>query len=232
MDKEKKIRETEPERRFYKLELRAVEDETGKTKYFEGYAASFNTESSVLFEYIDGEWREFVEIIEQGAFDEAIADPDADILLNVQHEDRDMIARFQPSDEIFNLELKPDDKGLFIRAEVPNTTVANDAYEHVNRGNIKRMSFAFWVSKTGERWSERPDGMLQRNITSFAKVFDVTLARRPAYNGHNATSINVAQRSGQTFDPAKTTPNEQTTSTTHPGYGYQYKLLKLKSQSI
>lgn len=226
-----KLKNKNIEIREYPLELRAADAEDGNP-YFEGTAASYDTESSVLHEWMDGEWTEFVEVIARGAFDAALADPEADIIFNVDHRDSNMLARFKPAEEIRTLSLTASQTGLGIRADKPNTTLGNDTFEHVKLGNLRHMSFAFTVDKAGEEWSKRADGMLVRTITSFKRIYDVAIVRNPAYNGHNATSINVAQRSGQNFDPAKTTPNEQTTSTTHPGYGYEYELLKLKSQSI
>lgn len=202
--------------RYYDVELRAQDNE-GK-RYIEGYAARFGVDSSVLYEWHDGEWVEFVERIRPGAFADALADPELDVIMNLQHNDDRMLARLHPADDIRTLELREDEQGLFVRFEVPDTTDGNDAYEHVQRGNLKRMSFAFTVNKAGEEWSEREDGTLVREIVKFSRLFDTAIVRRPAYN---ATEVNVVQRSGMLrVAPAR-----------RSGQYERLRLLKLKGKS-
>lgn len=209
------------ETRYFDVELRAQKGEEGK-RYFEGHAASFDKESSVLYEWMDGEWVEFVEVIARGAFDAALAADDLDLIFNTDHHNGNMLARLNPAENINTLRAEPDETGLHIQADVPNTTHGNDTYEHVNLGNLKRMSFAFSVDKAGEEWSKKDDGMLVRTITSFKKLYDVSIVRNPAYNRQNSTAINVAERSGNDFKPEE--PEAKTKGTQYANYEY----LKLK----
>ena len=81
------------------------------------------------------------------------------------------------------LQLTIDEFGLFIRAELADTTTGNDLYKLIKRGDIDKMSFAFTVLEdTYDRESRT------RAINKIDKLFDVAAVDLPAYDG---TSINA-----------------------------------------
>jgi HK97 family phage prohead protease len=122
----------------------------------------------------------FVEVIERGAFTEALRAEDDQVLL-WQHDTRAPLARRSAG----NLELTETARGLEFRAELPQTTLARDALELVRSGVVKAMSFAFSMEGGRDRWTKR-DGKPWRYIERVGRLFEVSLVTSPAYA---ATSV-------------------------------------------
>ena len=85
------------------------------------------------------------------------------------------------------LTVKPDEKGLYIEADLSKTTHSREIYEDIAAGNVDQMSFAFVV----DRDHYDPDTHT-RYIDSFKKIYDVSAVSIPA---NPDTSIGVATRS-------------------------------------
>ena len=140
------------EKRSYNGEARAVEGRT-----VEGYASVFNSMSEDL-----GGFRE---IILPGAFKNALND---DVRALYNHDSNYLLARTTSG----TLELKEDDKGLYYRFEMPNTSYGNDLLELYRRGDLTQSSFGFTVDKDSWRME---DGQHIRYIESVSSLFDVSL---------------------------------------------------------
>lgn len=140
----------------------------------EGYALRFE-ETTVL--WTDEFGNEYKEVIKRGALD--VADL-SDVPFKYNHSNETMImARTRNN----TLQLTIDELGLFIRAELADTTTGNDLYKLIKRGDIDKMSFAFTVLEdTYDRESRT------RAINKIDKLFDVAAVDLPAYDG---TSINA-----------------------------------------
>lgn len=144
----------------------------------EGYAAVFNSETLIG----DESWG-FYERIAPGAFDGANM---KDVPLKYNHDNAvPILARTRNK----SLTLTVDDKGLFIRAELLDTTDGVDMYKRIKAGLIDKMSFAFTVDeeKVEGKRGETP----HRIITKFDRIFDVSVVDTPAYED---TSINARSR--------------------------------------
>lgn len=126
-----------PEIRSYDFEMRA-EEADGKKKLV-GYAAIFDS----LSEPLGG----FREIIRQGAFSRTVDNAEAEVMALNHHDWSQVLARRSNG----TLTLATDDKGLRVEIELNSTTRANDLYEDVKTGNIRSMSFGFFVHK--DAWS-------------------------------------------------------------------------------
>ena len=145
---------------------RREEDESGKM-VIEGYAAVFDKETLIGAE----DWG-FYESIDKKAFDGANM---KDVPLKYNHSDNvPILARTRNK----SLELSVDDKGLFIRAELLDTTDSVDMYKRIKAGLIDKMSFAFTV-KDEDMWMEEKS--THRKITRFDRIFDVSVVDTPAY---------------------------------------------------
>lgn len=154
------------------LEVRADEQD-GEKMIIEGYPVVFNQET-----YIDCGFDGWYEKVDAKAFDNADI---SDVALKYNHNDNILIlARTRNG----SLELKFDDHGIFIHAELIDTTTNRDVYKMVQAGLLQEGSFAFTVTDDKE---ELIDGEVHRTITGIGKLFDVAICPNGAYG--NLTEI-------------------------------------------
>lgn len=149
------------------LQIRNDEQEESKM-VIEGYPIVFDKET--LIECFFGNW---YEKIDRNAF--ANADM-SDVCLKYNHNDDFFImARTRNN----SLQLTIDDHGVFMHAELINTTQNRDVYEMVKSGLLKEGSFAFTVEEWTENVDENED--LHRTINKIGKLFDVAICPNGAY---------------------------------------------------
>jgi len=147
----------------YKEPEKKPEDEKREeSKKITGYAAVYNS----LSEDLGG----FKEVIDRGAFANSINDPENDIRALVDHDSSKIIGRQSAE----TLEVREDDRGVYVSVSPPDTTVGRDIVESISRGDIDGMSVGFQV--TGELFDE--DGV--RHITE-AHLVEVSAVTFPAY---------------------------------------------------
>jgi len=140
-----------------------------------GYAIVFNSKSNILQTWTNEDWVDFIETVSPSAFDNLDLS-EQDIILNLEHSDVFMLAR-NSSD---TLRLSVDSTGLFVDADIPNTSLGNDVLELNNRGDLTQMSARWRVEK--DRWFRDENNMLNREILEFKHLKDVALVSRPAYS--------------------------------------------------
>lgn len=134
----------------------------------EGYATTFDTpyqlykdDNMVVNEQVDSR-----------AFDEAQL---GDVIFQYNHEGR-VYARTRNN----TLEITPDEKGLFIRADLSGTEEGRKLYEEIKGGYTDRMSFGFTVAEDRtDKTGEDPRTYL-RTITKIGRLFDVSAVSIPA----------------------------------------------------
>jgi HK97 family phage prohead protease len=149
------------------LEVRADEQESAKM-IIEGYPIVFDREA-----YIDCGFDGWYEKVDRNAF--ANADI-SDVALKYNHNDNVFIlARTRNG----SLTLRFDDYGVFIHAELIDTTTNRDVYEMVRSGLLTEGSFAFTV--TGDTETKDEKGEIHRTITGIGKLFDVAICPNGAY---------------------------------------------------
>jgi hypothetical protein len=85
------------------------------------------------------------------------------------------------------LRLTEDDRGLYVEADLPNTSLGRDVRELVSAGIVDSMSFGFTVAKGGDEWSA--DGST-RTLTKVV-LREVSIVSFPAYS---ATAGSTAVR--------------------------------------
>ena len=164
--------------RLNNVEVRAEETE-GKM-IIEGYPIVFDREAFIECWPGDG----FYEKVDRHAFDEA--------------DMTDVVSRFNHNDDFLpmartrngSLVLTPDDKGVFIHAELVDTTENRDIYKLVQSGMINEGSFAFTVEEQEViekgQWGDS-DYEVHRTILKVGKLFDVAVCTNGAYG--NLTEI-------------------------------------------
>ena len=159
---------------------RADDDESPaeERKIVNGYASTFN-EPYVLYEDNDLVYREQVDA---NAFDNTDM---SDVIMQYNHEGR-VFARITNN----TLNVTPDERGLFIEADLGGTELGRQLYEEIAGGYTDKMSFGFIVDKDEVTRSEAEGGRVDmlRTITGISKLFDVSAVSIPA---NDATSISV-----------------------------------------
>lgn len=148
------------------------DDQNPNKMILEGYPIVFNQET-----YIDYWCESWYEQIDRNAF--ANADM-SDVCLKYNHNDNVFIlARTKhPKDKPQTLFLTIDDHGVFMRAELIDTTTNIDVYKMITAGILSEGSFAFTVTDAKE---ELIDGQIHRTITGIGKLFDVAICPNGAY---------------------------------------------------
>ena len=138
----------------------------------EGYATTFN-DPYVLYE--DDEMR-IMEQVDAGAF---VGADMHDVIMQYDHRGH-VFARIRNN----TLDVRTDDKGLFISADLGGTEIGRQLYTEIKGGYTDKMSFAFTV--TDENVDRRTEGtkrIITRTITKIGKLYDVSAVSVPANDG-------------------------------------------------
>ena len=155
------------------VEARAIGDQDDERRIVTGYASTFD-EPYVLY---DGDGWKYLEVVDRGAFDETDM---SDVIMQYDHRGR-VFARTRNN----TLTVTPDDKGLFIEADLGGTEIGRELYEEIRGGYTDRMSFGFTVNGEYEESQKTDEGVMIyiRHITSVQKLYDVSAVSLPANNG-------------------------------------------------
>lgn len=113
----------------------------------------------------------YTEVIKRGALDGADL---TDSRLLVNHD----MTRIPLARTPKTMSLNITEKGLEMRAELPDTEEARSVYTAVKREDLTGMSFAFSVPDGGDSFDAKTN---TRTITKISKVYEVSLVNFPAY---------------------------------------------------
>lgn len=171
-------------REYRAMTMRVQQREDGEEdgrKIVEGYASTFN-DPYLLWEDRDG-WQLW-EQVDPAAFDGCDM---TDVIMQYDHAGR-VFARIRNN----TLSVSPDDKGLFITADLGGTEIGRNLYEEIAGGYTDRMSFGFTVTKDKREETTDEDGkvVVMRTILKVGKLYDVSAVSLPANPG---TSIYSAR---------------------------------------
>jgi len=147
-----------------KIEIR--EDDDGN-RTLSGYAVKWEMKSQVL-----GMFFKFREQIKKGAFLESLNNDDQRFLWS--HDPSKVLGRSKNN----TLRLQEDNTGLRFELDLPNTSLAKDTYESIQRGDVDGVSFGFNVQD--DEVDEPDDDMPLRTIKK-AKLIEVSAVAFPAY---------------------------------------------------
>lgn len=170
----------EREYRSMMLEIeQKAEGEEEERMVVSGYASTFD-EPYKLWE---DDSVEVWEKVDRSAFDETDM---SDVIMQYDHAGR-VFARIRNN----TLTVSPDEKGLFISADLSGTDIGRSLYQEIAGGYTDRMSFGFTVDEDiREIVDDRTSGksIVTRTITKVGKLYDVSAVSLPANPG---TSISA-----------------------------------------
>lgn len=146
------------------IEVRETED--GK-KTITGYAVKWEKKSETM-----GYWYRFKEQFKKGAFKSSLETDDQRALWS--HDTSKVLGRTKNG----TLRLEENDIGLRFEIDLPDTTLGEDAYKTIKRGDIDGVSFGF--RKLVEEWDETDPDNIIRSITS-AQLIEISPVAFPAY---------------------------------------------------
>lgn len=173
----------EKEMRLYSTDFECRDSESDNKMIIEGYAVVFESPATHYG---------YTEVIDKNAFNGSDM---RDVVLRYNHNDSFLIlARTRNN----SLQLTVDDKGLYIRAELINTTNNEDIYKSVKAKLLDKMSFCFTVE------SEENDYETDtRRILKFDKIFDVSIVDVPFYDSTEVYARNLKNSESRFFKGKK-----------------------------
>jgi len=155
------------------IEVRMDTDAEGRPVLV-GHAAVFNQWSRVI--PWGGPRGKFRERILPGAFDRTLA-ANPDVKLKVDHAGLPLARTTSRT-----MTLTPDADGLLVHSPLdPRDPDVQRIQYKIERGDLREMSFAFWVPEKGERWNTEGD-IDERTLTEIdLDGGDVSVVADPAY---------------------------------------------------
>lgn len=165
--------------REYRSMTMAVEEREDDKMIVRGYASTFN-EPYLLWSDPDVEvWEQ----VDRDAFGKTDME---DVIMQYDHQGR-VFARIRNN----TLTVAPDERGLFIEADLGGTGIGRELYQEIKGGYTDRMSFGFTVSEDVQEITEDKETgrtKVMRTITGVGKLYDVSAVSLPANPG---TSISA-----------------------------------------
>lgn len=146
-----------------RVEIR--EDEEGN-RTLTGYAIKWEMKSVTMG------WRRFREQFKRGAFTESLTNEDQLALWS--HDTSKVLGRTKNG----TLRLFEDEIGLRFELDLLDTTLGDDAYKTIKRGDVDGVSFGFSMLK--QEWDEADPDNVIRTITK-AKLLEISPVAFPAY---------------------------------------------------
>lgn len=163
-------------REYRRMEIRVkeVDDQTKEECKVDGYASTFN-EPYELWTFDGYTVREQ---IDPHAFDECDM---SDVIMQYDHQGR-VFARNSNG----TLQIKTDEHGLYMEADLSGTEIGRQLFEEIKGGYTTKMSFGFTVDEDKREITENvADGTVDvlRTITKIRKLYDVSAVSLPANDG-------------------------------------------------
>lgn len=152
--------------------------------YVEGHATTFD-DPYLLYKF--GE-TEYWEVIDRNALNGADMD---DVIMQFDHAGR-VMARMKNG----SLIVEPQDRALFMAADLGLTDASRALYEDIRTGLVTQMSWAFTVLE--DEYLEQDNGRkVTRTIKRVGKVYDVSAVSIPANAGTDIAARSIAWVNGE-----------------------------------
>ena len=136
---------------------------------------------AIVFDSFSKNLRGFIEKIDRGAITQELL-LSSDVVMNVDHKDERMLARYTKGQGTLSLELRED--GLYFSFDAPDTQLGDEIFYHVRQGNYTECSFACLVSKDNiKRYKE--GGEYVQVINKIDVLLDISIVVRGAYEETN-----------------------------------------------
>lgn len=176
--------------REYRNMTMVVREDAEERKIVTGYASTFDEP----YKLYSGEGFELWETIDRTAFDETDM---SDVIMQFDHAGR-VFARTRNN----TLTVRPDEKGLYIEADLGGTELGRGLYEEIAGGYTDRMSFGFTVKEDRQDKEKNDDGLwiYTRHIISVGKLYDVSAVSIPANGATSITADAVTRSIGDLTD--------------------------------
>jgi HK97 family phage prohead protease len=171
---------SELERRFTPVPVQVRAE--GNNRRLGGYAAMFDK----LSRNLGG----FVEVVDRSFFNHTRANGWPDVICRYNHDDNMLLGTTGGN----TLRLWTDETGLMYEVDPPDSRA--DIVELIQRGDVRKSSFAFRVDVNGDEWTLTDQEFPLRKLTS-GQLVDVAPVNMPAYDNTSAgmRSVEVALRS-------------------------------------
>jgi HK97 family phage prohead protease len=141
-------------------------------RYLEGYATEFGVETKLG----RGDWA-WTEVVKAGAFATSLAEQPSIKLLHSHDTGRVIASRRNKDGKVSGtLELTEDERGLWFRAEIPDTQEGRDLVTQVQRGDLDGMSFGFDIIR--ETWDENTRSSTIEEV----RLYEISVVAFPAYD--------------------------------------------------
>ena len=174
--------------RYSPIVFRNLEEDSRR---LEGRAIVFDSYSNNLG---------FYEKINRSAVTQELIN-NSDIIFTFNHDPNQLLARFRNGGGSLDVELRED--GVYFSFDIPNTTLGNDIYELIKRGDISNCSFCFSISdeKDSQKWEKR-EGKMYREIMKIGGLYDLSAVTYPAYSDTeiNARSLEMRNIAEEELD--------------------------------
>lgn len=172
------------------MQIREAVEGEEERKVVTGYASTFDEP----YQLYSGEGWELWEVVDREAFNETDM---SDVIMQYNHEGR-VFARTRNN----TLRVEPDERGLFIEADLGGTEIGRELYEEIAGGYTDRMSFGFTVTGDTEEREQNDAGIwiYTRRITKVGKLYDVSAVSIPANDGTSIAADAVTRSIGNLTD--------------------------------
>ena len=172
------------------MQIREAGEGEEDRKVVVGYASTFDEP----YKLYSGEGWELWETVDRTAFDETDM---TDVIMQYDHKGR-VFARTRNN----TLQVKPDERGLFIEADLGGTEIGRELYEEISGGYTDRMSFGFTVTGDSEDREQNDAGIwiYTRHIQKVGKLYDVSAVSIPANDGTSIMADAVTRSIGDLRD--------------------------------
>lgn len=155
----------------------AITDENSRT--ISGQAIVFDSWSKRM---VDMEGKYFYERILPQAITQDLINS-SDVIMNLNHDDNQMLARWNKGNGTLHLELRED--GLYFSFQAPETSLGDEVLYNVRNGNLFECSFRFSIRNEDiKRYKE--DGEYRVDIINIRSLSDCSIVTHGAYG---ATSV-------------------------------------------
>ncbi len=166
--------------RYSPIVFRNLEEDSRR---LEGRAIVFDSYSNNLG---------FYEKINRSAVTQELIN-NSDIIFTFNHDPNQLLARYRNGGGSLDVELRED--GVYFSFDIPNTTLGNDIYELIKRGDISNCSFCFSISdeKDSQKWEKR-EGKMYREIMKIGGLYDLSAVTYPAYSDTDINARSLEMR--------------------------------------
>lgn len=156
------------------VELR-IASEDSEDRTIKGTAIVYNSRSELLTE----KGIKFYEIIKPESISQELIDKSDIIMLYNHKKDMGVLARSKNGKGSLKIELT--DKGVDFEFKAKKTSLGNEVLESVRQGDLDGCSFAFYITREGEKWEKEGDVRI-RTINKIELLEDLSIVTSPAYS--------------------------------------------------